>query len=74
MRDMENKIYTEDDLHNLIGNAIAVIEESIGSPNREIRFLAAVQFLQLPVTSAVIRAQETKMTFPSELDSTGKTQ
>ena len=33
------------------------------------RFSAAVQFLQMPIVSAVLRAQEAKMTFPQELDS-----
>lgn len=67
MRDMENKIYTEDDLHRLIGEAIQVIREGLQMPDIAARFSAAVQFLQMPVVSAVVRAQEEKMRWPDEI-------
>ena len=68
MRDMENKIYTEDDLHSLIGKAIQAVETGLTLPDLNLRFDAAVRFLQMPVVSAILRAQEAKATFPQEID------
>ena len=66
---MGNKIYTEDDLHALVGEAVEVVRTGLSASDIAVRLSTAIQPLQMPVISAIFRAQEVKMQFPTELKS-----
>jgi hypothetical protein len=64
-----NKVYTEDDIHDLIGECLEIVRQSLRSSDPVIRQNAAQSLLASPITMALYRAQETKNQFPNALPS-----
>lgn len=63
----EKKLYSEDDIHNLLGEAFDIIRESFKSQDQNIRLGAAIRLLENPLTFALIKQQMERQEFPREL-------
>ncbi len=63
----ENRIYTEDDLHDLLGEALEIYRAALRSEDANVRLDAASRILASPITMTFYRAQEAKNQFPREL-------
>lgn len=65
---MQKKLYTEDDLREMFGLAIEVLRDGLTAGSLSERCSIAADFLRIPLTSVLFRAQQESEAFPKEIE------